>query len=205
MAPSLPFVPGLSRTPRHLLSATLAATAALLPGLFSGSLHGQQPHGIHEALEHLSSQHATHSAVTFDRDMLAQADRYLNADGTPNHAVLNSITFESFRFEEPAFYTPEGMHELVHRYEHAGWKHLVDRHASPGESASPEHPLTDLWFHFHGAEIDDVTVLIRAPRQMNLIEVSGTLRPLDLIHLGGHFGIPKVDPDAVMVPAPPGR
>ena len=42
---------------------------------------------------------------------------------------------------------------------------------------------------------------------MSLVEVSGLLRPLDLIHLGGwHFGIPKVDPNAVMpFPAPPGR
>jgi hypothetical protein len=40
---------------------------------------------------------------------------------------------------------------------------------------------------------------------MNLIQVAGDLRPLDLIHLGVHFGIPKVDPNAVMVPAPDGE
>jgi hypothetical protein len=40
---------------------------------------------------------------------------------------------------------------------------------------------------------------------MNVIEVSGELRPLDLVHLSGHFGIPKVDPEAVMVPAAPGK
>ena len=51
----------------------------------------------------------------------------------------------------------------------------------------------------------DVTVLVRSSRSMNLIQVSGTLRPLDLVHLSGHFGIPRVDPNAVMVPAPDGR
>jgi hypothetical protein len=30
--------------------------------------------------------------------------------------------------------------------------------------------------------------------------VTGDLRPLDLLHLSGKFGIPKVDPSAVMVP-----
>ena len=40
---------------------------------------------------------------------------------------------------------------------------------------------------------------------MSVIEVSGQLRPLDLVHLSGHFGIPRVDPDAVMVPAAPGK
>jgi hypothetical protein len=48
-------------------------------------------------------------------------------------------------------------------------------------------------------------VLVRGVKQMSVIEVSCELRPLDLVHLSGHFGIPKVDPGAVMVPAPPGR
>jgi hypothetical protein len=62
-----------------------------------------------------------------------------------------------------------------------------------------------MWLHFRGADIDGCTVLIRARKQMSVIQVSGVFRPLDLVHLGGHFGIPKVDPNAVMVPAPPGR
>ena len=69
----------------------------------------------------------------------------------------------------------------------------------------PTRTLTDLWLHYEGGEIDGVTVVIRARRQMTVIEVSGVLRPLDLVHLSGHFGIPKVDPNAVMVPAPPGK
>jgi len=87
----------------------------------------------------------------------------------------------------------------------AGWKHLVDQNVSPREAASPQKPITDLWLHFTGPDIDNVMVLVRGVRQMSVIQVSGQLRPLDLIHLSGHFGIPKVDPNAVMVPAPPGR
>lgn len=113
---------------------------------------------------------------------------------------LNSITIENYRFHEPAFYVPEELAALRAAYREAGWKHLVDARVGPREQASPVKPITDLWLHYHGAEIDDVAILIRAPKQMNLIEVSGMLRPLDLIHLGGMFGIPKVDPDAVMVP-----
>lgn len=118
---------------------------------------------------------------------------------------LSSVTVENYRFHEPAFYVPEELAALSAAYNAAGWKHLVDAHVTPREQALPEKPITDLWLHFHGAEIDDVAVLIRAPRQMNMIEVSGMLRPLDLLHLAGRFGIPRVDPDAVMVPAPPGR
>lgn len=173
-------------------------------GLSVGSMRAQQPLGVAETLRTLASETATHTAITFDKDMLQQANGFIG-DGTGPVAGLSSITIENYRYREPAFYIPEQMHALIVAYRLAGWKHLVDQNAGPGESAAPHKPLTDLWLHFHGGEIDDVAVLIRAPKQMSVIEVSGTLKPLDLVHLSGHFGIPKVDPGAVMVPAPPGR
>jgi len=120
-------------------------------------------------------------------------------------AQLHSITVDTYHYKKPAFYTPEGMGSIIATYHAAGWKHLVNANANPASGAQPLHPITDLWLHFNGAEIDDVTVLVRAPRDMNLIRISCALRPLDLLHLSGHFGIPRVDPDAVMVPAPDGR
>ena len=178
----------------RLCAAVLVCVLGVLP-----AARAQQPPGVPEALLGLSSQSATHTAVVFDRDML---QGFL---GERPLAALNSITFESYRYHEPAFYTPEGMSALVHTFDAAGWRHLVNANASPRNSASPQQPLTDLWLHFQGTDIDGCTVLIRAPRQMNVIEVSGLFRPLDLVRLSGHFGIPKVDPGAVMVPAPPGR
>ena len=157
-----------------------------------------EPAGVPEAIAGLTSQPASHTAFTFDRDMLqSMLGQQL--------AGLNAVTVQNFRYHEPAFYVPEALAALRASYNAAGWKHLVDANANPREQATPVKPITDLWLHYHGTEIDDIAVLIRAPKQMNLIEVSGMLRPLDLMHLGGHFGIPKVDPGAVMVPAPPGQ
>jgi hypothetical protein len=164
----------------------------------------QEPVGVHEALRNLTSERANHTSFTFDHDMLASATGFLN-DGEGPPMQLDSITVENYRYQEPAFYIPENMHALVASFNAAGWKHLVDQHASPREATTPQKPLTDLWLHFVGPDIDNVMVLVRGVRTMSVIEVSGQLRPLDLIHLSGHFGIPKVDPNAVMVPAPPGR
>ncbi len=157
-----------------------------------------EPPGAADAIAGLTSQPATHTAFTFDRDTLQSMFG-------PQPFALNAVTVTNYRYREPAFYVPEALAALTQAYSLAGWKHLVEAHVSPREQVSPVKPITDLWLHFQGTQIDDVAVLIRAPKQMNLIEVSGMLRPLDLLHLGGHFGIPKVDPDAVMVPAPPGR
>jgi hypothetical protein len=165
----------------------------------------QQPPGVMDALANMASQPSTHMAFTFDKDMLQAAQGYMDEPGQRAFGGLNGITVETYKYREPAFYVPEAMHALVMAYEAAGWKHLVNQNAGPRESAMPHGALTDLWLHFRGTEIDDVTVLVRAPREMSVIEVSGAMRPLDFLHLSGHFGIPKVDPGAVMVPAPPGR
>jgi hypothetical protein len=164
----------------------------------------QEPTGVPDMLRNMTSEPANHTAFTFDHDMLQSAVGFLN-DGEGPPMQLNSITVENYRYHEPAFYIPERMHALVATFDAAGWKHLVDQHAPPRDATTPQRTLTDLWLHFTGADIDNVMVLVRGPREMSVVEVSGQLRPLDLVHLSGHFGIPKVDPDAVMVPAPPGK
>ncbi len=176
--------------------------------LGSGPVWAQQPPSVPQALAALADQPATHTSFSFDRSMLASAQALMDPNQTDARrvaAALTSISVDTYRYPQPAFYAPETMGMIVAAYNAAGWKHLVDQHAGPGLDAQPTKALTDLWLHFRGTEIDDVTVLVRSQRDMNLIQISCLLRPLDLLHLSGHFGIPKVDPDAVMVPAGPGR
>jgi len=173
-------------------SATAAPPVAPIPG----------PDTTH-AFGALADQPATHSGVTFDRNMMQVAQTLLEANGLEARraaVALTGISVDNYHYAKPAFYTPEAMSALLAEYKAAGWKHLVNANQTAANTAQPEHPVTDLWLHFTGADIDAVTVLTRAPRTMNVIRITGDLRPLDLLHLGGHFGIPKVDPNAVMVP-----
>ena len=192
---------------RHRLSLALAF---LLVASVQYAAAQTMPPGVQQSLDNLADQPATHTGFTFDRNLMGLAQGLLQSGGLDGlddqraAAALSSIRFDTYRYHQPVFYTPEAMAAIIAGYRAAGWKHLVDGNRSPANSAQPKSTLTDLWLHFTGADIDDVTVLIRSSRDMNLIQVSGDLRPLDLIHLSGHFGIPKVDPSAVMVPAPEG-
>jgi hypothetical protein len=182
----------------HLLCLALAFAGPAV-------LHAQQPAGIVQSLSSLADQPATHSSFSFDRSLMQIAQNLLESNGmdaTRAAAALTGISVDSYHYPQPAFYTPEVMGAIIDTYHAAGWRHLVNGNQTPASSAQPHTTLTDLWLHFNGTEIDDLTVLIRAPRDMNVIQVTGNLRPLDLLHLSGHFGIPKVDPNAVMVPAP---
>ena len=159
-------------------------------------------------LNALTDQPATHSGFVFDKTSLSVAQGILAAQGGMDPAraaaALTGIQVDRYNYQQPAFYTPEAMAALIEGYHALGWKHLVNANQTPANTAQPKSMATDLWLHFSGADIDGVTVLMRGARDMNVIRISGDLRPLDLLHLSGHFGIPKVDPSAVMVPAPNG-
>jgi hypothetical protein len=151
----------------------------------------------------LADQPATHTGFVLDRNEMQMAQALLQSNGLDAKraaASLTGIAFDTYHYARPAFYTPEAMSALLNGYKAAGWKHLVNANQTAANTAEPTHAVTDLWLHFSGADIDAVTVLTRAPKSMNVVRITGDLRPLDLLHLGGKFGIPKVDPSAVMVP-----
>ncbi len=151
----------------------------------------------------LSDVPATHTGFAFDRSMMQLAQSVLQQNGIEAGraaSAITSVAFDRFQYQQPAFYTPETMTTIIKGYRAAGWKHLVNGNQTPANTASPQAMATDLWLHFAGADIDAVTVLTRTSHDMNVVQITGALRPLDLLHLAGHFGIPKVDPDAVMVP-----
>jgi hypothetical protein len=168
----------------------------------------QQPVGFTDSLATLANQPATHTAFSFDRSMLQIAQNLLASNGMDaNHAAaaLTGISIDNYSYPHPAFYVPETMNAIIDSFHTAGWKHLVNANQNAANTAQPHSMVTDLWLHFTGADIDGVTVLTRASRDMSVVHITCELRPLDLVHLSGHFGIPKIDSNAVMVPSPTGR
>jgi hypothetical protein len=159
---------------------------------------------ISQPLSALADQPPTHIGFVFDRSMLQFARKILESQGiTPERAAaaLSSITYDNYLYKHPAVYAPESMESILATYRAAGWKHLVNAH-EPAPDAPANRMATDLWLHFSGSDIDGVTVLTRSPKDVNVVQIACDLRPIELLHLGGHFGIPKVDPSAVMVPDP---
>lgn len=187
----------------RLATCLLFAGSLATAGPASLAQPGPPPPVVMHQLEGLTDEPATHTGFTFDRSMMQVAQDLLQSNGMDaGHAAaaITGVTFDTYHYQRPAFYEPEAMDSLKHVYDAAGWKHLVDAHGNGGNPAQPTGMITDLWLHFNGPNINAVTVLTRSSREMSVIQLSGSLRPLDLLHLSGHFGIPQVDPNAVMVP-----
>ena len=112
---------------RSCLVAVLSLVAA-------GAAGAQEPPSIPQALAALADQPATHTSFTFDKSMLASAQGLIDpgqADARRVAAALNSITVDTYRYPQPAFYAPETMGMIVVAYDAAGWKHLVNANVGP--------------------------------------------------------------------------
>jgi hypothetical protein len=46
-----------------------------------------------------------------------------------------------------------------------------------------------------GANLRGAVALVESPRKVTLISLAGNISSVDLLHLRGHFGIPRYDAD----------
>lgn len=153
------------------------------------------------ALAALASQAAVQNSFTFDRNLLAAAASLLpqsDADVRQTVNKLEGLSVHLLRFGADGVPDQAAVDALRAAYHQAGWKHLAGTSASH-EAASDNS--TDVWLRVDGVKVRGAVVLQETPRSLTLVTVAGNLNPVDLLHLRGHFGIPRFNDDALGKPA----
>lgn len=148
------------------------------------------PESVPQALESLRESASSKTEFTLDHSMLVFASK-LDSDNDDLRRVIagvSGISVHRFHFAAPGMYDPSALRSVKEEYKSAGWKQLVNNHEKGGGPGG-----TGLWVRFENNAISDVAVLLAKDNSVNFIVVSGSISPLDLIHLGGHFGIPKIE------------
>jgi hypothetical protein len=110
-------------------------------------------------------------------------------------AGVNEVSVHSYRFAETVSCDPAVMESIKQQYREAGWMQLLNKHKGDAGTS------TDLWVRMDQTTIRGIAVLFAGGRQLNYVSVSGSITPLDLLHLSGHYGIPKMD-GGIAVPMP---
>ena len=148
------------------------------------------------ALDVLSRQAAVKNSFTLDRDMLAAAASVMpDSDAQEKQAIgkLDGISVHILRFANGV---PDeaAVNAIREAYHLRGWKHVV----TTTERGGPVHDdKTDIWVVMDGINIRGAVVLMQTPKSLTLATVAGNLSPVDLLHLRGHFGIPRFDGDSL--------
>ncbi len=147
------------------------------------------------ALLDLQSQAAVKSSFTFDRAMLGVAADIIDSrDVDLRRSVnkLDGVSFHLLKFGANSFADPAEVDAVRDAYHLRGWKHVV----TTSDRGSPVHDRsTDVWVVMDGMNVRGAVVLAETPQSLTLITLAGDLSPIDLLHLRGHFGIPRFDGD----------
>ena len=150
----------------------------------------QEGEWVPPSVEGLRQEASSKTEFTFDHSMLALAAK-LDPDDQDLRRVIagvSGLSIHSYHFPVPWMYDPGALTSVKEEYHAAGWKQLVnnrDKSGGPG--------ATDIWIRWQSKAISKVAILVASAKEVNLIVVSGSISPLDLLHLCGHFGIPKIE------------
>jgi hypothetical protein len=156
----------------------------------------QQHDWIPQGVETLRRSASSKTEFTLDHSMLVWASKLDRDDEDLRRVIagVSGLSVHSYHFRGPWTYDPGALSSVKQEYRTAGWKQLVNNHGKNGGNG-----VTDLWIRLDNHAISNVAILLARSNEVNFILVSGSISPLDLFHLGGHFGIPKIE-GGVLVP-----
>ncbi|HEX8712180.1 MAG TPA: DUF4252 domain-containing protein [Terracidiphilus sp.] len=147
------------------------------------------------ALEYLSQRASMKESFTLDRTMLAAAAGMLpDADVDARQAInrLDGVSVHLLRFPGDGEIDEDAVASMRAAYHLRGWKHLVTTTDAGGPV---RNGTTDVWVVMDGVNVRGGVVLAETPKSVTLVTVAGNISPVDLLHLRGHFGIPRFDGD----------
>jgi Domain of unknown function (DUF4252) len=181
----------------------LSRTLSLFVGMIStsaGIAQSLPQDWVPQSIHGLGQNATSRTEFNLDHSMLVLASKLDQDDQDLRRVIagVDGVSVHEFRFHGPATYDPEALNAVRQEYHAAGWKRLMNNHAKNGGLAE-----TDLWLRFENNAIRNIAILHAGETQIDFVEVSGSISPLDLLHLAGHFGIPKIE-GGIVVPAPSG-
>ncbi len=147
------------------------------------------------ALSELSGQAVAKESFTLDRTMLAAAAGLMpdsDADLRQTVAKLDGVSVHVLRFAADGQADPSQIEAIREAYHLRGWKHVLSATNLGGANHSD---ITDIWLVLDGTNVRGGAVLVESPKSLTLATVAGNLSPVDMLHLRGHFGIPRFDSD----------
>lgn len=177
------------------LSSFLAALFLSIASIHIATAEQSQ---LPQAIEDLQQSASSKSGITFDHSMLVLASK-LDPDNSDLRRVIagiDGLIVRTYHFSGTSQYDPAILTSVDENFRSAGWKRVVNS----GDKTQPES-LTDVWVRTENKTITNVALLIARPKEVSFIAVSGSISPIDLFHLCGHFGIPNVDA-GIEVPKP---
>ena len=167
----------------------LSACVALASVTFASAQAAPPGTSRQQSLDQLRQGATSKTELTLDHSMLVLAAKLDTNDEDLRRVIagISGVSVHDFRYAPGASFDPQAIDALREDYREAGWKQLVNKSDKNGGAS-----MTDLWVRFENNAISNVAVLVAKAAEVDLVEVKGSLSPLDIAHLCAHFGIPHI-------------
>ena len=141
----------------------------------------------------LAARASNANEVTLNKTMLKFASLFLHSDEKDDAEVqhliqnLNAIYVRNYEFSEPGQYSVDDLKAIRRQFLGPDWNPMVRGRSSKGEGDS------DIYVKMVNNEVQGIFVLDAEPKELDMVYISGTIRPEDLEKLSGNFGIPNIN------------
>lgn len=157
---------------------------------------GAQELKLPASLERLAAKASEVVDVTMDANLLQLASRFLSDKNKDDAQVkkliggLKGIYVRSFEFEKTGEYQDSDVEPLRTQLRAPAWSRIVGvRSRKSGENS-------EVYLRTEGSKIGGLAILVTEPKELTIVSIEGSIDPDQLNELGGHFGIPKIEPDS---------
>jgi Domain of unknown function (DUF4252) len=157
---------------------------------FAGLATGQQ---IKWNYDKLAARAVNTVDVTLNSSMLQLASKFLSNDDEDEAQVkkliegLKGIYVKSFEFKNPGEYSPADVEAFRSQLRTPEWQRIV------GVRSKEDGENVDVYIQSGAKSIGGLAIIATEPKELTLVNIVGPIDLDSLSHLGGQFGIPKVE------------
>ncbi|MES2219956.1 MAG: DUF4252 domain-containing protein [Acidobacteriota bacterium] len=149
-----------------------------------------QPNFPVELDKKLAARASDVNEVTMNKTMLKFASQFLDSKKKGDEQAqrliqnLDAIYVRSYEFSEPGQYAPEDLRTIRQQFLGPDWNSMVKVRSKKGEGDTVK---------MVGTEVKGMFVLNAEPKELDMVYISGSIRPEDLKELSGNFGVPNLN------------
>jgi Domain of unknown function (DUF4252) len=168
-------------------STTLAVLAAVL-----GPVVWAQQFKFN--LDHLASKASDSVDINLNGSMLQFAAKFLDGKDPDEAKVkqllsgIEGIYVKNFEFKKEGEYSPTDLEQIRSQLKGPEWNRIV------GVRSNSEGENVEVWTRVANGKTNGIAILAAEPKELTVVNLVGTIDLDALAALGGHFGIPKVEP-----------
>ena len=131
--------------------------------------------------------------VNLNESMLRMAAGFMSDNDAKQAEVkklvvgVKGIYVRSFKFDKDGQYSTADVEALRTQLKAAGWQSIVDVHSSKtgGDNAG-------IYMHTDGKQMTGLVVLAFEPKELTVVNISGSIDPAQIQALSGTLGIPNI-------------